>query len=96
MVLLAVKTASGHHGDLQRRASEWSSIGRARRSLVSVAPTLCLSFSLLFAARGREQEEEGGSHRPGDHELGESVSAADHSKDFWERKKNVLFFKACD
>lgn len=77
MVLLGVKTGSGHHGDLQR-ASEL------------VVDRLCPSFSdhcanvlpfLLppFAARGRDKEEEGGSHRPGDHELGESVSARDQS-----------------
>lgn len=35
-------------------------------------PVLC---RLLFSpARGRDEEEEGGAHRPGDHELGESVS----------------------
>lgn len=54
----------------------WLLIGCVRHS-PTVAPTFCLSFSLLFAARGRDQEEEGGSHRPGDHELRESVSARD-------------------
>lgn len=35
--------------------------------------------SLLFAAAGRDEEEEGDAHRPGDHELRESVSIFHHS-----------------
>lgn len=33
--------------------------------------TACAS---ALSARGRDEEEEGGAHRPGDYELGESVS----------------------
>lgn len=59
------------------------------------------AFSLsAFAATGRDEEEEGDAHRPGDHELGESVSRVPPSPPGWNRSRSpsatrpklVLFF----
>lgn len=71
-----------HHGGLQR-ACEWGveagdgggGVGPAFRVPFVWNEAFAFSTLSVFAAAGRDEEEEGDAHRPGDHELGESVSS---------------------
>lgn len=45
-----------------------------------------------LSAGGRDEEEEGGAHRTGNHELGESVSASVTN----QKQQNITFFILAD